>query len=72
MNHGRQQRGETSASKDPCLQSGAARLEHWHLFGYAAAIGIAKLLGQDEVVAMLTEDLDQEGTLSRTLPATKA
>lgn len=68
MNYGRQQlelvgKGVSSAStvsKDPCLQSVSLRLENLNMSGYTAAIGIAKLLGQDEIVAMLTEGLDDE------------
>ena len=75
MNEGRQQlelEGK-SVSKDPCLQRVGLRVEHWDMSGYTAAIGIAKLLGQDEIVAMLTEDLSEEGPAeSWPLPAVKA
>jgi len=46
-------------------------MEHWNIPGYTAAIGIAKLLGQDEIVAMLREDLDEE-RLAEPLPAVRA
>ena len=59
MSAGRQQHHESNrVPNDPCLSRVGLRVEHWEMSGYTAAIGIAKLLGQDEIVAMLTEDVN--------------
>jgi ferritin-like metal-binding protein YciE len=36
------------------------RVEHYEIAGYTAAIAIARELGEDEVVALLTETLNEE------------
>ncbi len=60
MNHGRERIDSKNVSKDPFLANVALRLERWNMSGYTAAIGIARLLGQDEIVALLSEDIDEE------------
>lgn len=53
---------EEGAVKDVQLIGAALRVEHYEIAGYAAAIGIAKTLGQKEIVALLTETLNEEKT----------
>ena len=38
----------------------ALRVEHYEIAGYTAAIAIARQLGEDEVVGILTETLNEE------------
>ena len=51
---------EEGAAKDVCIAGAALRVEHYEIAGYTAAIAIAKSLGQDEIVALLTESLEEE------------
>jgi ferritin-like metal-binding protein YciE len=52
--------GEEGAAKDICIAGAALRVEHYEIAGYTAAIAIAKSLGQDEIVDLLTESLEEE------------
>lgn len=58
------EKDEEGATKDVCLLGAALRVEHYEIAGYTAAIAIAKTLGHDEVVALLTENLNEEETAS--------
>jgi ferritin-like metal-binding protein YciE len=59
------EKDEEGATKDVCLIGAALRVEHYEIAGYTAAIGIAKTLGHTEVVALLTENLNEEETAGR-------
>ena len=54
------EKDEQGAAKDVCIAGAALRVEHYEIAGYTAAIAIAKSLGQDEIVALLTESLEEE------------
>jgi ferritin-like metal-binding protein YciE len=58
VNDGRKQlmAGAKSAGKDLCIESVRLRLEHNDVAGLRSAMAIAKLLGQDEVVALMEEE----------------
>lgn len=51
---------EEGAAKDVCIASAALRVEHYEIAGYTAAIAIARTLGKDEIVELLTETLHEE------------
>jgi len=51
---------EEGATKDVCIAGAALRVEHYEIAGYTAAIAIAKTLGQEEIVELLTENLNEE------------
>jgi len=51
---------EEGATKDVCIAGAALRVEHYEIAGYTAAIAIAETLGQQEIVALLTESLEEE------------
>jgi ferritin-like metal-binding protein YciE len=51
---------EEGAAKDVAIAGAALRVEHYEIAGYTAAIAIATSLGQDEIVALLTETLHEE------------
>jgi ferritin-like metal-binding protein YciE len=51
---------EEGAAKDVCIAGAALRVEHYEIAGYTAAIAIARTLGQDEIVELLTETLHEE------------
>ena len=51
---------EEGAAKDVCIAGAALRVEHYEIAGYTAAIAIARSLGQDEIVGLLTESLEEE------------
>jgi ferritin-like metal-binding protein YciE len=51
---------EEGATKDVCIAGAALRVEHYEIAGYTAAIGIAKALGERDIVALLTETLNEE------------
>ena len=54
------EKDEEGATKDVCLIGAALRVEHYEIAGYTAAIAIASTLGQNEVVALLTDNLNEE------------
>lgn len=54
------EKDEQGALKDAGLVGAALRVEHYEIAGYTAAIAIAKVLGQKEIVALLTETLNEE------------
>jgi ferritin-like metal-binding protein YciE len=63
------EKDEEGATKDVCLLGAALRVEHYEIAGYTAAIAIAKTLGEDEVVALLTENLNEEETAAKKVMA---
>jgi ferritin-like metal-binding protein YciE len=54
------EKDEEGATKDVCLIGAALRVEHYEIAGYTAAIAIASTLGENEVVALLTDNLNEE------------
>jgi ferritin-like metal-binding protein YciE len=56
---------EEGAVKDVCIAGAALRVEHYEIAGYTAAIAIAKTLGEDEIVELLTETLNEEEEAGR-------
>ena len=60
---------EEGASKDVCIAGAALRVEHYEIAGYTAAIAIAKSLGEDEIVDLLTESLEEEETAGQKVQA---
>ncbi|WP_035347275.1 ferritin-like domain-containing protein [Edaphobacter aggregans] len=54
------QSDEEGAAKDVCIAGAALRVEHYEIAGYTAAIAVAKSLGQDEIVSLLSESLEEE------------
>ncbi len=51
---------DEGALKDIAIVGAALRVEHYEIAGYTAAIAIARQLGEDEIVALLTETLTEE------------
>jgi ferritin-like metal-binding protein YciE len=51
---------DDGALKDIAIVGAALRVEHYEIAGYTAAIAIARQLGEDEVVGILTETLNEE------------
>ncbi|AXC10843.1 Protein yciF [Acidisarcina polymorpha] len=51
---------DEGALKDVAILGAALRVEHYEIAGYTAAIAIARQLGEDEVVSLLTETLNEE------------
>ncbi|MBS1799968.1 MAG: hypothetical protein JSS95_09105 [Acidobacteria bacterium] len=71
MNDGRaERRGARGAAKDLCIESVRLRLEDRDVSGLRSAMGIARLLGQDEVVALMEEDA--VGVAERMRPVMRA
>lgn len=60
---------EEGASKDVGISGAALRVEHYEIAGYTAAIAIAQQLGQDEIVSLLTENLEEEQAASEKVQA---
>jgi ferritin-like metal-binding protein YciE len=54
------EKDEEGPSFDSGLVGAALRTEHYEIAGYEASIAMAKTLGLDEVVELLTENLDEE------------
>jgi len=46
--------------KDAALIGAAQKVEHYEIAAYGTAKALAELLGQDEIVALLQETLDEE------------
>jgi ferritin-like metal-binding protein YciE len=51
---------EEGVARDIAIAGAALRVEHYEIAGYTAAIAIARSLGQDEIVALLEETLQEE------------
>jgi ferritin-like metal-binding protein YciE len=56
---------DEGALKDVAILGAALRVEHYEIAGYTAAIAIARQLGQEEIVALLTETLHEEEEASK-------
>jgi ferritin-like metal-binding protein YciE len=55
---------DEGALKDIAIVGAALRVEHYEIAGYTAAIAIARQLGEDEIVELLTETLSEEQAAS--------
>ena len=53
--------------RDAGLISAAQRVEHYEMAGYGTARNFAKLLGQNEIAALLEETLDEEKAADKKL-----
>lgn len=60
---------ETGIVRDAALISACQRVEHYEMAGYGSARDFAKLLGQNEVAALLEETLAEEKNADKTLTA---
>jgi len=54
------EKDEEEPLKDVAIVGAALRVEHYEIAGYTAAIAIAKHLGEEEIVSLLTETLNEE------------
>ena len=61
------EKDETGALKDAGIVGAVLRVEHYEIAGYTTAISIAKALGQKEIVALLTETLNEEKEAAKTI-----
>jgi ferritin-like metal-binding protein YciE len=59
------EKDEEGATKDVCLLGAALRVEHYEIAGYTGVIAIAKTLGEQEVVGLLTQNLNEEEAASQ-------
>jgi len=60
---------EKGIVRDAALISACQRVEHYEMAGYGSARDFAKLLGQNEVAALLEETLAEEKNADKTLTA---
>lgn len=60
---------EEGAAKDVCIAGAALRIEHYEIAGYTAAIAIAKTLGEDEIVSLLSATLKEESETGKKIEA---
>ena len=60
---------EEGPTKDVGISGAALRVEHYEIAGYTAAIAIAQQLGHDEIVSLLTENLEEEQAASEKVQA---
>ena len=60
---------EEGPTKDIAISGAALRVEHYEIAGYTAAIAIAQQLGHDEIVSLLTENLEEEQAASEKVQA---
>jgi ferritin-like metal-binding protein YciE len=51
---------QEGAVRDAAMISAAQRVEHYEMAGYGSVRTYAELLGQDEIVALLSETLEEE------------
>ncbi len=58
---------EKGIVRDAALISACQRVEHYEMAGYGSARDFAKLLGQEEVAALLEETLAEEKNADKTL-----
>ena len=54
------EKDEEGANKDLGICGASSRVEHYEIAGYTTAIGLAKALGQKEVVGLLNQNLQEE------------
>lgn len=57
------------ALKDAAIVGASLRVEHYEIAGYTAAITMAKALGQKDIVALLTETLNEEARAAKNVVA---
>ncbi len=57
------------ALKDASITGASLRVEHYEIAGYTAAIAIAKALGEKDIVALLTETLNEETRAAKNVVA---
>jgi ferritin-like metal-binding protein YciE len=58
---------EASAVRDAQLIGAAQRVEHYEIAAYGTMRAFAEKLGEDEVVKLLTETIDEEGATDKKL-----
>jgi ferritin-like metal-binding protein YciE len=63
------EKDEEGASFDSGLIGAALRTEHYEIAGYTAAIAMANVLGESEIVSLLTENLNEELTAAKKILA---
>lgn len=61
--------GEEAPFGDLMITGAASRVEHYEIAGYTAVIEMARGLGEDEVVDLLTQTLEEEEAASEKLAA---
>lgn len=66
------EKDETGASFDAGLIGAGLRTEHYEIAGYTAVISMAKLLGEKEIVSLLTENLNEEVAAAKKIVAAGA
>ncbi len=57
------------ALKDSAIVGASLRVEHYEIAGYTAAIAMAKALGEKDIVALLTETLNEETQAAKNVVA---
>lgn len=57
------------ALKDASIMGASLRVEHYEIAGYTAAVAIAKALGEKDIVALLTESLNEETKAAKNVVA---
>ena len=57
------------ALKDAAITGAALRVEHYEIAGYTASIALAKALGEKEIVALLTQSLNEETKAAKNVVA---
>jgi ferritin-like metal-binding protein YciE len=55
------------AIRDACLIGAAQRVEHYEMAAYGTARAFAATIGEDEVVDLLQQTLDEEGETDKKL-----
>ena len=63
------EKDEEGALKDAGILGAALRVEHYEIAGYSAAIAMAKVLKEKEIVALLTETLNEEKNAAKNVLA---
>ncbi len=63
------EKDEEGALKDAGILGAALRVEHYEIAGYSAAIAMAKVLKQREIVSLLNETLNEEKNAAKTVLA---
>src|ERR1700712_413306 len=63
------EKDEEGATKDVCLLGAALRVEHYEIAGYTSVIAIAKTLGNNEAVTLLTQNLNEEQAAGKKVEA---
>jgi ferritin-like metal-binding protein YciE len=63
------EKDEEGASFDSGLIGAALRTEHYEIAGYTAVISMAKVLGKQDIVSLLTQNLNEELTAAKKILA---